>query len=84
MGKYEVMIGLEKIGWPKETQPGPIVLLSPMVMRPGQDFFFFNFSVMFAENRGRVTCLFRTQFPRQPGRFSPVFSAFEARNLSAI
>jgi hypothetical protein len=37
-----------------------------------------------AENRGRVTCLFRTQFPPQSGRFFPVFSTFEARDLSAI
>jgi hypothetical protein len=37
-----------------------------------------------ADNRGRVTCLFRTQFPPQSGRISPVFSAFEARDLSAI
>ena len=37
-----------------------------------------------ADNRGRVTCLFGTQFPPQSGRFSPVFSASEARDLSAI
>jgi len=37
-----------------------------------------------ADNRGRVTCLFRTQFPSQSGRFSPVFSAFQAQELSAI
>ena len=37
-----------------------------------------------ADNRGRVTCLFHTQFPAQPGRFSPVFSASRGRDLSAI
>jgi hypothetical protein len=37
-----------------------------------------------ADHRGRVTCLFRTQFPPQSGRFFPVFSTFEARDLSAI
>jgi len=39
---------------------------------------------LYADNRGRVTCLFRTQFPSQSGRFSPVFSAFQAQELSAI
>ena len=37
-----------------------------------------------AENRDRVTCLFRTQLPAQTGRFSLAFSAFEAQDLSAI
>ena len=39
---------------------------------------------MNAENRDRVTCLFRTQLPAQTGRFSLAFSAFEAQDLSAI
>ena len=40
--------------------------------------------LIYAENRDRVTCLFRTQLPAQTGRFSLAFSAFEAQDLSAI
>jgi Flp pilus assembly CpaF family ATPase len=39
---------------------------------------------MNADNRGRLTCLFHTQFSTQSGRFFSVFCAFEARELSAI
>ena len=37
-----------------------------------------------ADFRGRLTCLLHTQFSPQTGRFFPVFSAFEGRDMSAL
>jgi hypothetical protein len=37
-----------------------------------------------ADFRRRLTCLFSTQFPPRPGRFSPVFFAFERHELGAV
>jgi len=38
---------------------------------------------MNADFRGRLTCLFHTQLPPQPRLFSPVFLAFEGRDMGA-
>ena len=38
----------------------------------------------FADFRGRLTCLFDTQFSPRSGQFFPVFSAIERRNLGAV
>src|SRR5271165_7068370 len=40
--------------------------------------------VFFADFRGRLTCLLHTQFSPRTGRFFPVFSAFEGRDMSAL
>jgi hypothetical protein len=37
-----------------------------------------------ADFRGRLTCLFPTQFPPMAGRFSPVFFAFECHEMGAV
>ncbi len=37
-----------------------------------------------ADLRGRLTCLIPTQFLPRTGRFFPVFSAFEHRDMGAV